>query len=664
MKIHQLLVNICMLTVLLLPLIACQSMPAVIEFTPTVSPDASSTSPPPPTLYNEAPLLTDLVVAGELPPVDDRLPSEPTIIEPVSTIGEYGGVWHTVTGWEDGRDIFKMLYEPPLRWKADYTAYEPGLATYEWSSDGKTFTLHFHEGIKWSDGIAFSMEDIKFWWEDFALNSDMASTQVPRYMLKSDGQTPVDVAFPDDHTWVWKSDQVMWVSPYILAQDYGEWHQMLKPKHYLVDQHPKYNSEIDYEEFNQFDRFWATPGYPCLFAWCLQEYMVGESWLWSRNPYYWKVDTAGNQLPYIDSVAVELVQNKENRLLKISEGAYEASFHGTDDPGDIPFLLEQSVANQYQIVPGWRSGLGAWPGWLINQNYNGRVPEAVEIRELLRNKWFRKGLSVALDRLRFVDIVWAGLSTPQQATLSPQSWHFAKTEGSSILAEWQQADAEYDVAKAEEYFERAGFFDQDSDGWRELPSGIPFELVIDLSDWDVPFLPQHATELAKEYLEAVGIKVQIYNIQEQTQWIQRQQQGLYMLRNMPAFGMDVWTSPAWIFPLDNNYAWPLEGLYYQSGGMVGWEPEMGSPAARLLNLYHLGMQTSSVDERHKILWEAIRVHIDDGPFLVGVTGDHAIPVVVKTGFNNVPSDGVSGLWSPASPGNDHPEQFWMSDFLR
>jgi hypothetical protein len=137
-----------------------------------------------------------------------------------------------------------------------------------------------------------------------------------------------------------------------------------------------------------------------------------------------------------------------------------------------------------------------------------------------------------------------------------------------------------------------------------------------------------------------------------------------MLRNCHASEVDIWTYPDWIFPLRDNRAWPLEGKYRQTGGTEGWEPFPGGPAERLQNLYDIGMATKSEQKRHEIVWQAVQIHIDDGPFTLGVAGDQPMPVVVKNGVHNVPQYGVLGPWAPASPGNVHPEQFWMEASLR
>ena len=616
-------------------------------------------------------MLAELVKAGKLPPVDERLPKDPPVVVPVESVGQYGGTWHGVS-WDNSIPNFKMkLYDPPVRWKPDYTGYEPGLAvSYEWSDDGKTITFRFREGVKWSDGEPFTMKDMKFWWEDLALNEEYRVIQVPWWARNSDG-TPVTMEFPDDYTWVIKFDKAQWIMPYVLAQGFWEWEPLMKPMHYLQQFHPKYNSAGAYEDLDKKDRWWENPDYPTLFAWHVVAYKVGELTTLERNPYYWKVDTEGNQLPYIDRLEVEIIPDPEVRTLQISQGKYEASFRGTDDPRNIPFLLEQAEANDYHIQEGWMNGAGAWPGWLINQDYHEEqdydpakeTPKAKEIRELLRNKLFRKGLSVALNRQRLIDVVWDGIGTPQQGTISPQAWHFQSEKGKKVFEEWAAADAEYDPELAKQRFDEIGFKDVDGDGFRELPSGEKFELILDLSDWGGKLVATESTEVFARDLEAVGIKTIINNVIGQPDANLRGNYGLYMLRNMHMSEIDLWTYPDWVFPLrgggEGSRAFPMQGLYYQTGGKEGWEPAPDSPAAKLQAIYKQGLEEPDIEKRHELVYEAIRIHIEEGPFALGASGDQPMPVVVKNNFHNVPTYGVLGPWAPGSPGNTHPEQYWI-----
>jgi peptide/nickel transport system substrate-binding protein len=103
----------------------------------------------------------------------------------------------------------------------------------------------------------------------------------------------------------------------------------------------------------------------------------------------------------------------------------------------------------------------------------------------------------------------------------------------------------------------------------------------------------------------------------------------------------------------------MQGKWRQTGGAEGWEPEPGSPAARLQALYDEGMAEPTVEGRHEIVWQAIRIHIEDGPFTLGAAGDQPMPVVVKDNVHNVPEFGILGPWAPGSPGNTNPSQYWI-----
>ena len=107
------------------------------------------------------------------------------------------------------------------------------------------------------------------------------------------------------------------------------------------------------EDLELASKWWESADHPTLFAWTVESFTPAESWTLVRNPYYWKVDTAGNQLPYIDRVDVALVEDEEVRTLSVSQGKYDASFRGVADPRNIPLLAEQAESNDFQLLTGW-----------------------------------------------------------------------------------------------------------------------------------------------------------------------------------------------------------------------------------------------------------------------------------------------------------------------
>jgi len=660
--------------------------PAAEEAKPTEAPAAEAPAEEAPAAapsqYKEAPDLAEQVAAGTLPPVDQRLPVNPLVTTPVESVGKYGGTLQTASWWpEAGNVLLYFATDAPIKWKADLTGYEPALVeSYEWSDDGLTFTMHLRKGLKWSDGEPYTSADWKFWWEDLMLAPDQKLYSPAAYLRKTDG-TPIDMEFPDDFTVVWKSDKPQWVSPYFMAQGYWEFAKtIMKPAHYLKQFHPKYTSTAKWEDMEKADKFWMTPGYPCLFAWC--NTAVSEDatrYTFGRNPYFWRVDTEGNQLPYMDAIEVEIVADEQVRVLNVTQGKYDTAFRVIGNPNDIPLLQENAEAGNFHLLEGWMNGAGAWPGYMVNQyyveggkNYENDTPEkAAEIRGILRDKRFRQALSYGIDRQRMIDVAWNGIGEAKQATLSPQSWHFAGDKGQDVYKKWASAYIEFDAAKANGLLDEVGM-KKGADGFRTLPSGEPFIMTVDISDWGGSLKVQTdaAAEAEKQWETNLGIQVEIKNLQGQPDLDVRTNNGYFMLRAAHVSEIDVLTYPDWLFPIVNRYYMPLEGKYYAKGKDTckadpaipydcGVKPEPGSPAEKLQALYEKAMGQKDEATRHEVVWEAIQVDIDEGPFIIGISGDQAMPIVAKNYMRNILDFGVVGPWAPATPGNQVPAQWWM-----
>ncbi|HRF46063.1 MAG TPA: ABC transporter substrate-binding protein [Anaerolineales bacterium] len=633
--------------------------------------------------YKEAPQLADMVAAGDLPPVAERLPANPVVTTPVESVGQYGGTIQTASWWpEVGNVQLYFAVEAPIKWKADLTGYEAALVeSYEWSDDGKTFTMHLREGLKWSDGEPYTSADWQFWWEDFAKNEEQKVWTIPAYLRNNDG-TPITMSFPDEYTVVWEStDRPLYIDPYFMAQGFWEFAKnFMKPAHYLKDYHPEY-SDKTWEDYTNQDKWWQTPGYPCLFAWCLTELSEdGQNYTFSRNPYYWRVDTEGNQLPYIDEIKVEIVADEQTRILNCSQGKYDTAFRICGGPNEIPFLAENAAAGEYHFLENYLNGAGAWPGYMINQyyveggkNYENDTPEkAAEIRSVLRDQRFRIALSTGFDRQRIIDVAWGGIGEAKGATISPQSWHFAG-EGQAAYEKWANAYAETDIEGANALLDDLGMA-VGADGFRTLPSGEPFVLTVDVSDWGGSLKVQvdAADEMKRQYEENLSIAVSINNLQGQPDLDTRTNEGYYMLRGAHISEIDILTYPDWMYPIVNRYMFPLEGRYFAKGGEActeepnessqypcGVAPEEGSPAQLLQDLYLKARDTATIEDRHAVVWETIDVIVEQGPFVIGVGGDQPMPIIVKDHMRNILDFGVVGPWAPSTPGNQIAAQWWI-----
>ena len=191
-------------------------------------------------MAGEAPVLTKLVAAGKLPPLEQRLPPNPVVVEPVNEIGKYGGTLNIGI-----KEQFSWFGDPQsaigpdglLRFSSDFKEILPNLIRkWEWSNDGKTVTVHLLEGAKWSDGQPFTADDVMFFYEDVLLNKELYATVLGRWA--PDGE-------PMKLTQLGKySIRYDFKIPYpVIELEWAHYHggqYSWGPKHYLQQFHPKY----------------------------------------------------------------------------------------------------------------------------------------------------------------------------------------------------------------------------------------------------------------------------------------------------------------------------------------------------------------------------------------------------------------------------------------
>jgi peptide/nickel transport system substrate-binding protein len=299
---------------------------------------------------------------------------------------------------------------------------------------------------------------------------------------------------------------------------------------------------------------------------------------------------------------------------------------------------------------------------------------AAQIRALLRNKDFRRALAYGVDRQRLIDVVWNGSGQPSQNLISPQSWHFASPEGQVVYKKWLTTFTEFDVAKANALLDGIGMVDKNGDGWRDLPNtGDDFTLLIEFGGWGgTEAQAAAAPEMKVQYEENLKIKVNVVNVGGTPKEWTTYQNGFSMLYAAGSADVDIWTFPDWVFGTRGATFMGLEGRWFMKGGVqctdkpsegnpypCGIKPEPGSPAAKLQEIYVKGQNTKSIEDRHKLIWEAIQVHLDEGPFAIGISGDQPYPVLAKNYMRNILDFGVTGPWAPSTPGNTNPCQWWI-----
>lgn len=601
----------------------------------------------------EAPMLAKLVDGGKLPPVEERLPENPLVAkhpyDGYERPGVYGGVWKLFHTNPD-LGTWRMIagYAPLIRWNWACNDLEPGLAeSWAFNEDGTELTIRLRKGVRWSDGHPFTSEAFAFWYE---LCLDDRHQYAPPVWCRVDGN-PMRVETPDDYTIVMKFAGPNWLVPLWLATGYWWCDVYNLPKHYLKRFHPDYNPEYtDFVEFERKNIIHQNPARPTLWPWRITRIDQGGFRVYlERNPYYYVVDDLGRQLPYIDSVKTTLIPEPQVRVLKILAGEVDCQFRGME-LRDLGLFLQGQERGGYRVRL-WKSAAGAEPA--ININWS--APDPV-LRRLIRDQRFRKALALGIDREKCNQIAWKGLLQPQAATISQESWHFADEEGQALFEAWKRADADFDLERGNRLLDEMGLAARDGEGYRLRPDGRRLTLVFDLPSSNLNRHENDIGLIAAEGWRKLGIDVVIYTPPGAELKIRREL-GEYTLGVFSEGEMDLFTYPEWVFPTRALYWHPIVGRWYETGGEKG-EPPTG-PLKKLLGLYDLIKREPDLQKRHQYVRDAVRIHIEEGPFHLGTAGRAPMPVVVANHFHNVPEEGILGPWAIVHPGTSFPEQYFI-----
>jgi peptide/nickel transport system substrate-binding protein len=504
-----------------------------------------------------------------------------------------------------------------------------------------------------------NVDDYLFWWNDMVLDED-----VP---LGAPGGTTVggevmQVEKVDDYTL-----RYTFAAPnplFLENHSRGHYHSsaFVVPAHYMEQFHPKYNSAVtDADElmarYDPASRL-RYLDMPTFMAWKTVEFQSGQRAVLERNPYYWKVDSAGNQLPYIDRIQVEISEGgnpTEYVALKAIAGELDMQVRDIALQ-DVSLILENAEAGDYRVLM-WNRGDYAWP-WLILMYDH---PDE-EIVDLMYTPEFRRALSVAINRDRINNVVSLGLATPRQAALSRESGEFQTPEGQEVYEAWANAYIQYDPEQAKAWLDELGLVDADGDGFRDRVDGSPLELIIDASVTDQKTVD--TVDLIQEDWEAVGLKTVINAIAGEI-LDQRAQAGETMIRawgSAAAWGL---VSAATVWTPVEGVTYALGGVrtgqYYVSGGETGIAPRPGSALEQLQQAYTELISIADPAERDARLLDAYRIHVEHAPLSIGTVGEHVSPVVVKNNFRNVPETGLVASWDLGYPGTADPEQFFIRE---
>jgi len=594
---------------------------------------------------------------SSLPPVAERVPSEPLIVDLAATgreIGKPGGTLSTLIGRSKDVRLINVWGYARLVGYNEKLELVPDILEGVEIEDGRIFTLKTRAGHKWSDGHPFGAEDLRYYFEDVASNESLTPAGLPPFLLANGKPPKFEVLDETTVRYTWDDPNPLFLPE--LAKSRPPF--IYRPAHYLKQFHEKYGDPdfITEQAAKVKARSWAplhnkkddlynarNVELPSLQPWIRTADDSDRRFKLHRNPFYHRVDKAGQQLPYIDQIIMTVADGK---LIPAKTQAGETHLQARNLSFADITVLKQGEAQQGYTTNLWLNTKGSEISILPNLTVKDSV-----WRELNRDKRFRHALSLGIDRQMVNRVLYFGLGRAGNDTVLSASPLFMP----EYVTKW----AEYDPDKANALLDELGLTERRGDGVRMLPDGRPLEIIIETAGESQT--QADALELVAETWKEIGIKLFVKPSQRD------------ILRERAITGdlvMSVWTGfengiPTSEMPpvdyapvLGERLNWFAWGDYYETNGEGGEKPDW-EPAIRLTELYEAWLSSRSKKEREDIWTEILEIHAEE-TIQIGLVSAVRQPVVVN-GVKNVPTDTFYG-WDPGAQFGVHRmDEFFLAD---
>ena len=610
-----------------------------------------------PKTFKEAPALAEQVKAGKLPAVDKRLPepSQLFVVKPLREVGKYGGNWRRAfTGPADHENGNRINSADKIL-TFDYTGTKigPSLAR-DWkvSDDGRTTTIYLRKGAKWSDGKPFTANDFIFWYEDIYLNKNIVPT--PFFEFQIDGKDG-KMRKVDDYTVAFEFPEPYAFFVYQLAGStaigaglatrgaFQNWGGAYAPAHYLKQFLPKYSSEDAVNKKAKelgFDNWvsllrnrysWAlNPELPVMTPWKTVSPINSPTWSMERNPYFWAVDTAGNQLPYIDRITMTLAENTEVANLRAIAGEYdiqERHMHLSK----LPVFLENAKKGNYtvRLDPGMN---GADVALHMGNSYEGDP----EMMALLRNRDFRRALALGIDRDQLNEAFWLGVGTAGTIAPSPDTIF-------SPGAEWNKKWGVLDLKQANELLDKIGLTKKDAEGYRQRLDGKG-RLRIEMVTVGGQFVPYtQVAEMIKQQWRKIGVDVDIKELERNLAFTRDNNNENQIITWANDGSEMLFLFPRHAIPVDaaESHMGMAYARWYASKGASGKKPD-DPELLRAFDLFRASFGAKEEDRirNGKEIWKILV----DNVYSIGTVGQSPAFMgvrIVKNNMGNIPDRQVN-----------------------
>jgi ABC-type dipeptide/oligopeptide/nickel transport system permease component/ABC-type transport system substrate-binding protein len=613
----------------------------------------------------QSPLLADLEREGSLPPLAQRLPDEPVVMQGPDGIGQYGGTWLRLATSAEDVDIigFRMSGAALVRWSPLGYPIQPHIAKSVVPSENATvWTVTLRKGMRWSDGAPFTADDILYWWEQEIQNKTMSAVAPP--FMRIGGKMGRIERVDAEHV------RFVFDNPYPLFMEALASATMVagSPQHFLRKYHPDPaigDKELIAREMATrglpspkalyaYIKKWQNPEHPRMWPWVYRSFRGDPPQVFVRNPYYYAVDTAGNQLPYIDRLQFTVQDLKLIPLTAANGGASMQDRHLRFS--DYTELITRGRAAGTRVLH-WYSATRSQ--WVINPNLNRRVdegePDSKDKAALLSDKRFRQALSLAINRPRIVIAEQAGIGEPSQVEPGPLS-----PFGSQRLA---KAFTDYDPKRANALLDELGLTGRDGEGYRTFADGRRMTFYLDFT----AFTGMGPAQFVIDDWRDVGVRCVM---RERTRPL------FYTEKDAMSFDFNVWSgesdylplvSPRYLIPV-NTESFYANGWarWYQRGGFYG-DPgaqrrghipvPTDHPMYRAIAAFETAIQTTDLARQRELMREMTDIAAENTWSISLATSPPAL-VVVDEHMRNVPEVAIVGSLY-ATPSNTGMETYYF-----
>ncbi|KQQ73979.1 peptide ABC transporter substrate-binding protein [Rhizobium sp. Leaf321] len=608
--------------------------------------------------FSQSDYLAQIPTETPLPPIEERLPKTPRVLnlaERGLKPGRYGGSMRMLIGGQ--RDIRFMpinCYARLVGYNSDLKLEADILEAYEVEND-RVFTFRLREGHKWSDGSPFTADDFRYVWDDVFHEKKLAKGGPPAGLMINGKPPRFEVIDARTVRYSWDDP-----NPDFLADQASPSPiRLMFPAAYMKQFHMRYQTKELLAQHIAKERVddWAAlhqkmsrvvrpenPNLPTLDAWRNRTAPPAERFVFERNPYYYRVDENGLQLPYIDKVMLDV---SSADLIAAKTGTGESDLQVTNlDFADYTFL--KNAEQRYPLkVDLWKRTQGSRMALFPNLNCKDEG-----WRNLFRDVRFRRAMSLAINRGEINKAVFYGLATESSNSILPDSPLFKP--------EYQKAWAAFDPDQANRLLDEIGLAMDDSEGMRRLPDGRLAKIIIEITGEST--FETDALELIGDQLLQVGIK--IYPHVAQRELLRRRVKGGDAIMSVGG-GLDNGVPTADMAPKelaptsDDQLQWSIWGLHALSGGSDGKAPDLPEAKA-LLDLYSEWRKAEGFDQRTDV-WHKMLALFTDQVFTIGIVNATLQPVVQSSKLQNVPSKALYGFDPTSYLGVYLPDAFWYDE---